>query len=218
MVTFLSYISKACHSLSGVAERLQHAARRWSAGHPIPEPIAVRIPYIPIQFQPQNHSARHHPPALCNIQLHVCEFRNVCPTGCTELLILDVLMSHRKWPSQPYRLPDVYRTAHLWVDMLALFALHTNFGLLTLQIYSFKYISARKLRTLTQSSLHTVFLASVCETAEEGNAAERKTRISAVSHPAAVAMMLSERQPARQWRIMCFAAFALYNCTALFGS
>ena len=27
MVTFLSYISNACHSLSGVAERLQHTLR-----------------------------------------------------------------------------------------------------------------------------------------------------------------------------------------------
>ena len=32
MVTFLSYISNACHSLSGVAERLQHTLSEWQCG------------------------------------------------------------------------------------------------------------------------------------------------------------------------------------------
>ena len=31
MVSFLSYISNACHSLSGVAERLQHTRERFCA-------------------------------------------------------------------------------------------------------------------------------------------------------------------------------------------
>ena len=33
MVTFLSYISNACHSLSGVAERLQHTYIRTHMAH-----------------------------------------------------------------------------------------------------------------------------------------------------------------------------------------
>ena len=35
MVTFLSYISNACHSLSGVAERLQHTSLYFNYGRPL---------------------------------------------------------------------------------------------------------------------------------------------------------------------------------------